>query len=49
MLSFDRLSDDNGCNELISLEQEATLEPAMELGIRLHLGWIITLETRLDS
>jgi len=38
MLSFDRLSGDSGCIELAFLEREATPEPAMKLGIRLHLA-----------
>jgi hypothetical protein len=38
MLSFDRLSSDSGCIELDFLEREATPEPAMELGIHLHLA-----------
>jgi hypothetical protein len=38
MLSFDRLSSDSGCIELESLEREATPEPVMKLGIRLHLA-----------
>jgi len=38
MLSFDRLSDDSGCIELEFLEREETPEPAMKLGIRLHLA-----------
>jgi hypothetical protein len=38
MLSFDRLSSDSGCIELEFLEREATPEPVMKLGIRLHLA-----------
>jgi len=38
MLSFDRLSGDSGCIELGFLEREATPEPAIKLGIRLHLA-----------
>jgi hypothetical protein len=45
MLSFDRLSGDSGCIELEFLEREATPEPAMKLGIRLHLAIISLLDT----
>ena len=36
MLSFGCLSGDSSCTELHFLEREATPEPAMKLGIRLH-------------
>jgi transposase-like protein len=36
MLSFDRLNGDSSCIELECPEREATPEPAMKLGIRLH-------------
>jgi hypothetical protein len=45
MLSFDRLSDDSGCIELDFLEREATPEPAMRLGIRLHLAGLSLSDT----
>jgi hypothetical protein len=38
MYNFDRLSDDSGYIDLEFLEREATPEPAMKLGIRLHLA-----------
>jgi transposase-like protein len=37
MPEIDRLSDDSGCFELDFVEREATPEPAMKLGIQLHL------------
>ena len=45
MLSFDRLSSDSGCIELEFLEREATPEPAMKLGIRLHLAGLSLSDT----
>jgi transposase-like protein len=45
MLSFDRLSGDSGCIELEFLEREATPEPAMKLGIRLHLAELSLSDT----
>ncbi|MEZ3163925.1 IS6 family transposase [Halorubrum sp. RMP-47] len=45
MLSFDRLSGDSGCIELDFLEREATPEPAMKLGIRLHLAGLSLSDT----
>lgn len=47
MLSFDRISGDNGCIELDSLEPEATPEPAMTLGTCLHLAEISILNTTI--
>jgi putative transposase len=38
MLSFDRLNGDSGCIEVGFVERESTPEPAMKLGIRLHLA-----------
>jgi transposase-like protein len=38
MLEIARLSGDTGCFELGFVEREATPEPAMKLGIRLHLA-----------
>ena len=38
MHSFEGLSSDSGCIELDFLEREATPEPAMKPGIRLHLA-----------
>lgn len=40
MLSFDRLNGGSGCIELDFLEREVTPEPAIKLGIRLHLAGI---------
>jgi transposase-like protein len=45
MLNFDRLSGDSGCIELDFLEREATPEPAMKLGIRLHLAGLSLSDT----
>ena len=45
MLSFVRLSGDSGCIELEFLEREATPEPAMKLGIRLHLAGLSLSDT----
>ena len=47
MLSFNRLSGDSGCIELDFLEREATPEPAMKLGIRLHLAELSLADTVL--
>lgn len=38
MLEIARLSGDTGCFEVGFMRREATPEPAMELGIRLHLA-----------
>jgi hypothetical protein len=40
MLDLDRLNDGTGCIELGFPEREATPEPAMKLGIRLHLAGV---------
>jgi transposase-like protein len=45
MLELDRLSDDSDCIELEFLEREATPEPAMKLGIRLHLAGLSLSDT----
>ena len=45
MLNFDRLNGDSGCIELDFLEREATPEPAMKLGIQLHLACFSLSET----
>ncbi|ELZ50495.1 transposase [Halorubrum coriense DSM 10284] len=45
MLSFDRLSGDNGYIELDFLEREVTPESAMKLGIRLHLAGLSLSDT----
>jgi transposase-like protein len=45
MLEIDRPSEDIGCFELDFVEREATPEPAMRLGIRLHLAGLSLLGT----
>jgi transposase-like protein len=45
MLDLDRLSDGTDCIELEFLEREATPEPAMKLGIRLHLAGLSLSDT----
>jgi len=45
MVTFDRLSGNSGCIELDFLEREATPEPAMKLGIRLHLAGLSLSDT----
>ena len=45
MLNFDRLSGDGGCIELDFVEREATPEPAITLGIRLHLAGLSLSDT----
>ncbi|MFC6729214.1 IS6 family transposase, partial [Natronoarchaeum mannanilyticum] len=40
-----RLIGDNDCFELAFVEREATPEPAMELGIRLHLAGLSLSDT----
>jgi transposase-like protein len=45
MLEIDRLAGGNDCFELDFLEREATPEPAMKLGIRLHLAVLSLLDT----
>ncbi|WP_423750602.1 IS6 family transposase [Salinirarus marinus] len=45
MLDLDRLSGDSGCIELEFLEREATPEPAMKLGIQLHLTGLSLSDT----
>ncbi|ELZ50770.1 transposase, partial [Halorubrum coriense DSM 10284] len=45
MLNFDRLSGDSSCIELDFLERESTPEPAMKLGIRLHLAGLSLSDT----
>jgi transposase-like protein len=45
MLDLDRLGGDSGCIELEFLEREATPEPAMKLGIRLHLAGLSLSDT----
>jgi len=47
MLEIDRLNGDSGCFELDFLEREATPEPAMKLGIRLHLAGLSLSDTIL--
>ena len=45
MLEIARLNDDSDCFELDFLEREATPEPAMKLGIRLHLAGLSLSDT----
>lgn len=45
MLEIDRLNGDSGCFELDFVEREATPEPAMKLGIRLHLAGLSLSDT----
>jgi len=47
MLEIDRSSGDGGCFELEFVEREATAEPAVNLGIRLYLAEIQSLDTIL--
>ena len=45
MAEIDRLVDDSDCFELEFLEREATPEPAMKFGIRLHLAGLSLSDT----
>jgi len=45
MLKTDRLSGDSGCFELDFVEREATPEPALKFGIRLHLAGLSLSDT----
>lgn len=45
MFDLDRLSGDSDWIELEFLEREATPEPAMELGIHLHLAGLSLSDT----